>query len=148
MVRRDISHHNWRDDVGAYAPQDVQISQGERSATVVGLTGTRREMGPHDVRVISPGVFTEVELARLLAASTKGFTTQEFLDAMAMTDYDWGKLLEVNWTALDFVPGGLHYYLLPHGHPIVDLAGLKLDWPSISIQPLGSRSARPVPADA
>ncbi len=135
-IARDITHHDWRDDVGAYARQEVQISQGVHSAIVVGLSGTRREMGPHDVRVLNPGMFTEIELARHLAASTKAVTQEEVFSVMAVTDFEWGKLVEVNWTALDFVPGGRHYFLLPHEHPVVDLDGLKLDWPSIVIRPL------------
>jgi hypothetical protein len=134
-VSRDITHHAWRDDVGAYARQQVQISQEAHSATVTGLSGARREMGPHLVQVINPGVFTETELARHLAANAKSVTAEDVLSAMAVTDYDWGKLVEVDWTALDFEPGGRRYFLLPHEHPVIDLAGLKLDWPSIIIQP-------------
>jgi len=135
-VARDVSHHRWRDDAGVYARQEVQITQAENSATVAGLSGSRREMGPHLVRVFHPKVFSEVEFAWQLAAANHCVTKDEFLSAMVVTDYDWGKLLEINWTALDYCPGGLHYYLLPSDHPVIDLAGLTLDWPSVDIIPI------------
>lgn len=131
-VSRDISHHDWRDDEGVYARQDIHTLQGLGSATVKGLNGMRREMGPHAVQVLNPRVFTETEPALHLARSG-GSTAEEILSVMTSTDYDWGKLVEINWTALEYVPGGFFYYLLPLDHPVVDLAGLKLDWPSIAI---------------
>lgn len=74
-VRRDIHHHDWTDESGACARQDIAVEQGKGFATVIGLTGNDREKRRHRVSVPNPSVFT--------------------------TDYPWGKLVAVSWFAMD-----------------------------------------------
>lgn len=133
-VARDISHHDWFDEEGAYARQEIEISQREAFAVVIGLTGTARERGPHTVRVVSPNVFTRLDLAVHLESEHQE-SRHELLGAMFTTDYSWGQLVALNWSDLDWVPGGISHYLLPHEHPVITLGLLKLDWPSIEIKP-------------
>lgn len=135
-VRRDIQHHDWTDESGAYARQDIAVEQGKGFATVIGLTGNPRERRRHRVSILSPSVFTRLDLARHLHDGD-GNGVDEWLGAMFTTDYPWGKLVAVNWFAMDYVPGGISHVMLPHGHPAVDLGALQLDWPSIEVAPQG-----------
>ncbi|MEK8035053.1 hypothetical protein AACH06_29910 [Ideonella sp. DXS29W] len=134
-VTRRIEHRDWVDEGGSYAPQEIEIIQAKDSATVVGLSGTQREMGPHQVRVVSAAVFTPLDLARHFQ-DLHGVETEALLDAMFTTDYPWGKLVALNWSAMGYVPGGVTHVILPNGHPAVDLGALKLEWPSVEINPL------------
>ncbi|MFZ6873865.1 hypothetical protein ACO0LF_17555 [Undibacterium sp. Di27W] len=135
-VVRQIQDHDWHDEEGVYVPQAITIKQNDSFAILSSEVGFMGEKGPHHVKVCEPAVYTVLDLAKQLAGVKHNeHTLDEILQIMMLTDYPWGKLLACNWSKLDYVPGGISYYLLPNEHPAISIGKLQLDWPTVEVMP-------------
>lgn len=135
-VPRQLQHHDWYDEEGVYVHQAITIEQHAQSATVTSQLGVLGEKGPHHVNVCEPAACTVLELAKQLVLQTQNLhTLDDILQIMMLTDYPWGKLLACDWSKLEYIPGGVSYYLLPNKHPAISIGKLKLDWPTVDVKP-------------
>lgn len=135
-VPRQIQHQDWYDEEGVYVPQPIAIKQNDSFAILSSEVGSMGEKGPHHVKVCEPFVYKVSDLAKQLADQKQNLhTLDEILQIMMLTDYSWGKLLACDWDKLDYVPGFVCYYLLPHACPAINIGTLKLDWPTVNVMP-------------
>ncbi|UCJ18772.1 hypothetical protein K5Q02_10560 [Pseudomonas sp. MM211] len=131
-INHDWLSEDWRD-----TSQELKIHQGERSATITGLTGFGAEKGQHVIHVIEPPIKTEHELLAyfLKKAEISKFPQEILLNAVSSLEYSWGKLVSLNWTALGYAPGGAEYCVLPTNFSAISLGFLRLDWPTVRVYP-------------
>ena len=120
------------EDIGFW--QNVEIAQNVTEGTDTATAIKSQVTKPTNARLLDAPISSAIDLARYLETVHTGVTTKNFLSAMLVVEYEWGKLVEVSWSALGFAPGGVSYFLLPHDLPCVDLWDLKLDWDSVTVQ--------------
>jgi hypothetical protein len=127
-----FSPHDWLDNTYAGSWRNVEVTQDF-------IDGSRMEIAKGDrliqskyPRLLDVPVGSVVDLVSHLEKIYDA--TDRFSRAMRVTGYEWGELVEINWSSVGFAPGGTSYFLLPHDLPCVDLRCLQLDWGSVTVQ--------------
>lgn len=129
-VPRDGSEYDWLCDDWIEVPHLIKIEQADGWATVTGLNGGPTEKRRNVVRPLRPAALTESEIVDyfIQSALTEYCTREDIEKQIAVTNYQWGKLVSLNWTALGYAPGGTEYCMLPNDGVAISLDLLALEW--------------------
>ncbi|WP_156401427.1 hypothetical protein [Duganella sp. Root1480D1] len=141
-VPRDGTEYDWICEDWVEVRHLLEIEQADGWATVIGLNGGPRDKKPHVVRPLSPTAFTEQEIVEyfIKSASTAYTSRDQIKNLISTTNYPWGKVVSLNWTALGYAPGGTEFCMLPNDGCAISLGHLALDWATVkvsSVQPGG-----------
>ncbi|MDB0571799.1 hypothetical protein LBW59_13600 [Ralstonia solanacearum] len=131
----DGTNYDWLNPDWADTPQQIEIVQGDGSASVIGLTGRFAQRGPHAVRILAPSIRTEQGVVEhlLRKAGPPELPWDIKRAAIKSQDFPWGTLLSLDYCVLGYAPGGTEYCLLPIGGPAISLDFLRLDWATVRI---------------
>ena len=106
-------------------------------AKVIGVTGRFAEKGPHTVEIISPHIFSEIDVVEhlLKKPDTSGLSPIKVREAVRIMRFSWGKRICLIWRELGYAPGGMEYCILPTDFPAISMGFLRLDWTGLRIRP-------------
>ena len=136
MVPRDGVTYDWLNNDWVDTQQQIEIEQSDGSATVTGLTRSFPPRDPYLVRIVTPLINTEqgvIEYLQSQPIRSELATSDALRAAIKSQDFQWGKLLSLDWTALGYAPGGTEYCLLPAGGPAISVGLLRLDWATVRV---------------
>ncbi|SEI20717.1 hypothetical protein [Paraburkholderia hospita] len=128
--------YDWMNEDWIEVRQEIEVVQGETSATVIGLAGRFTQTGPHIIEIVSPRIFVESEVVEHLLSKhhTFGLSENTMRGAVHTMHFPWGKLVSLDWTKLGYAPGGVEYCLLPTDGPAISTGYLRLDWTSVRLR--------------
>jgi hypothetical protein len=132
-----IGDYDWMNDEWIDTRQEIEVVQGDTSATVIGVTGRFAQKGPHLIESLSPCIYIENEVVEHLLSKSdiSGLPENIVRGAVQTAHFPWGKLVSMNWGSLGYAPGGVAYCLLPTGGPAISVGHLRLDWAGVRIRP-------------
>lgn len=129
--------YDWMTEDWVDTRQEIEVTQGDTSATVIGVTGLFAQKGPHLIEVLLPRIYVETEVVEYLLSKpdTSGLRENVVRRAVQTVHFSWGMLVSLNWGSLSYAPGGVEYCLLPTGCPAISVGYLRLDWASVRVRP-------------
>lgn len=134
-VPRDGTEYDWLCNDWVRVRHLIEIEQADGWATVTGMNGSPREKRAHVVRPLQPAALTEDKIVDhfIESALTAHTSVEEIISLIAITSYPWGRLVSLNWTALDYAPGGTEFCMLPNDGYAISLGLLALEWATVQV---------------
>lgn len=147
-VPRNGGDYDWLCDDWMEVRHLIEVEQADGWATVIGLNGSPREKRSHVIRPLQPAAITEQEIFDYFISSALNAHTSlaEIENPISIATYPWGKLVSLNWTDLDYAPGGTEFCMLPNDGYAISFGLLALDWDTVQLSPARPKAPLPRPS--